>query len=185
MLATLYSQREFDLLDIGAPAHFVFGLVLIFFYGWLGSRKPRVAFCSLPIVTALYFLSGALIAAVDEAGPLLVISIFMSVLFFISGLYGIARCPVGVDQDKAPWPKTWAQWILKFLGVLSLLAALLFVVLWVAAVFIVLLPSCAVMEAVGLVMPPILGHTVNLLGLTVKAFMLFACLVMGSASIMP
>ena len=106
MLATLYSQRHFDLLDMGVPALILSALVLLLLLAWLSRRRAGLVLCSLPVISGIYFLCGVILAHFADEIEIIVLSSILTVVVFLSGLFIVARIPLGLEQDKAPWPKT-------------------------------------------------------------------------------
>lgn len=103
------------------------GVVCMSLLIWLSTWSIRAAFWMTWVVPVIYFVAGAVFAASAKDGALLGACIVITILLFLVGLIAVSRSSVNGSFDRAPWPKTWSGWILKSMGILALLAALLIV----------------------------------------------------------
>jgi type IV pilus assembly protein PilC len=121
MLGIIITNEEWILYIVPLIAALILAALLV----RLGLRSVRTAFWMSWIVPIVYLICGAMYASAHRDPSILALSIILSILLLLTGLIAIARGPVNVSLDKTPWPKTWAQWILKNLGFLAVLAFLL------------------------------------------------------------
>ncbi len=121
MLGIMVADEDWFIYTLPLIAALILAGLLI----WLGLRSVRTAFWMTWIVPIVYFLCGAMFASAHRDPSILALFIILSILLFLVGLIAIARSPENVSFDKTLWPKTWTRWILKNIGFLVVLAALL------------------------------------------------------------
>lgn len=105
----------------------VISLMVLTLWFVLARTRPRVAILTLPLAVVMILAAGVFADTreYDVLGFHVIAAIGWAALTVVSTLLVLATTPYDFVTGQYPWPRTWAKWILIFLGYLLLLVILL------------------------------------------------------------